>query len=279
MRPTTRMMLANRGRESGRGGNMQSRDGGMENRGGNMEYQGGSMEGRNRANMGYANYPTNEAENRQRGGYARNGGDWEPESCYEPQGNYGNSPSNRFRDRRGREHYNNGRFAPMRNGVEVEGDVVFNRIPPIYTPETGYRYEGGTRMIGFGGGSGGGMEKPPMDELAPLREQRNHGHHKSKPMDRETAKEWVHQMHNSDGSVGEHWTYEQASQLMRQKGLNLDPAEFYATINMLWSDYGQVARKTGQDNAEYWADMAKAFLSDADAKPNKLALYYECIVK
>lgn len=192
---------------------------------------------------------------------------------YPPMDRYDMEPTDRFRDRRGREHYDNGRFAPMRNGLEIEGDVVFNRVPPVYRPEEGYRYNGDDRMIGFYGGG--------RDELAERREQLRHGRaeHHARPMDRQTAQMWVRGMHNADGSTGEHWSYDQTTQLMRQKGIDCDPAEFYAAINMLWSDYGMVAKKTGQDNADYWAEMAKAFLSDKDANPDKLSLYREYIAK
>lgn len=237
MRPTTRMMLANRGRE---GGNYETRS--------------------NNYGDVYSRYPDN-------GGR------------YTPMDNYGADPSSRFRDRRGREHYDNGRFAPMRSGLEIEGDVVFNRIPPVYNPDPRYRYDGDERMIGFAAGNYPMQMGTPHDEVAERRNQIGYAGHTGHTMDRQTAHAWVKQMHNSDGSTGEHWTYEQASQLMRQKNIDCDPAEFYATVNILWSDYGNVAKRVGQDNNDFWAEMAKAFLMDKDAKPNKLALYHECITK
>ena len=78
---------------------------------------------------------------------------------------------------------------------------------------------------------------------------------------------------------GEHWTYEQTAQVAKQRGVNCDPVEFYAIINAMWSDYSGVAKRFDVDNIDYWAEMAKAFLEDKDAKPGKTALYYECIVK
>ena len=200
------------------------------------------------------------------------------EDRYEPSD--GDGVENRFRDRRGREHYNNGRFAPMRNAYDggyMTGDYdVGNRMPPVYSPRNEYREDSsGGRMIGFYGGMGG------QDELSVYRNKHQMGRagSSSEPFDRKKAHEWVKQMKNADGSTGEHWSYDQTTQLMRQKGIDCDPAEFYAAINMLWSDYGMVAKKTGQDNADYWAEMAKAFLSDKDANPDKLALYREYIAK
>lgn len=49
-------------------------------------------------------------------------------------------------------------------------------------------------------------------------------------------------------------------------------------MNMLYSDYGSVAKKFGVDNADFFACLAEAFLND-DAVENKLAAFYDCIVE
>lgn len=194
----------------------------------------------------------------------------------------------RFRDRRGREHYDNGRFAPMRSAYDADGT---DRMPPVY--DTHYRYDGGyrmngsgDRMIGFYGGEIGADYRmdathKPHDELAHYRSQKQSGHASSadRPLDRQQAQEWVRKMKHSDGSSGEHWTYDQTHQVMKQRNIDCEPAEFYATMNMLWSDYGAVAKKYGVDNVEFWAELSKSFLMDKDAEANKLMLYYECVVK
>lgn len=101
-------------------------------------------------------------------------------------------------------------------------------------------------------------------------------HHKD--MDMETARKWVDRMRNADGSTGEHWTLEQTSKVLRDKDLNCPSMEFYATINMMWSDYAKVAEKFGVNNLDFWSEMALAFLKDEDAAPDKLARYYDCVV-
>lgn len=98
-------------------------------------------------------------------------------------------------------------------------------------------------------------------------------------MDINTARDWTKHMHNADGSSGEHWTYEQTSKVLRDKGLDCPPAEFYATINMMWSDYSKVAEKFGVNTVDFWTEMSKAFLMDEDAKPGKLENYYRAIVE
>lgn len=96
-------------------------------------------------------------------------------------------------------------------------------------------------------------------------------------MSRETAEKWTHGMKNADGSTGEHWTYEQTEQVRKRQGIHCDPAEFYATMNMLWSDYGKVAEKFGVNSVEFWAALSEAFLDDADAVPDKVEMYHRYV--
>lgn len=200
---------------------------------------------------------------------------------------------NRFRDRRGREHYDNGRYAPVRSGYDggamggYDDERMTDRMPPVYDTGTGYRYDGGgNRMIGFAGGemrSNYRMDASHQnrDEMEHRTSTKKPGHSGSdvQPMNREKAQQWVRKMKNADGSTGEHWTYDQTTQVMKQRNIDCEPAEFYAAMNMLWSDYGKVAEKFGVSNVEYWAELSKAFLMDKDAEEDKLALYYECIVR
>jgi len=99
------------------------------------------------------------------------------------------------------------------------------------------------------------------------------------PFSREMAMKWASQMENKDGTHGPHWTIEQTKQVMAQKGIECDPTEFYAAMNMMYSDYSGVAKKLGVNNMDFYAWMAKAFLDDKDARPDKLARYYEYIVQ
>lgn len=96
----------------------------------------------------------------------------------------------------------------------------------------------------------------------------------------EAAKEWTKNMKNEDGTSGPHWTVEQTKQIMAQRNLSLNPAEFYAALNMIYSDFSHVAKKHGLGGSlDFYVDMAKAFLNDKDATPNKLFNYYNHIVK
>ncbi len=109
------------------------------------------------------------------------------------------------------------------------------------------------------------------------RTDRSGGGHQ--PLTREKAEAWVAKMENSDGSTGAHWTMEQTKQLQSQKGIGLDPIKFWVAMNMMYSDYATAAEKAGVSTADFYADLAKAFLVDKDAMPDKLDRYYCAIVK
>lgn len=103
--------------------------------------------------------------------------------------------------------------------------------------------------------------------------------YKAPKLDRKKAEQWVRYMKNSDGSTGEHWSYDQVYQLMKLRGVEGDPVAVYATMNMLWSDYGKVAERHNVSTPDFWVEMTKAFLKDEDAVDDKLWVYYDCIVK
>lgn len=94
------------------------------------------------------------------------------------------------------------------------------------------------------------------------------------------AAEWTKGMENEDGTHGPHWTMEQTDKVMSQRGVKCDPVQFWVTMNMIYSDYCRVFQKYGVgDKIDFYADMAKAFLDDKDAMPDKLARYYAYIVQ
>ena len=99
------------------------------------------------------------------------------------------------------------------------------------------------------------------------------------PMTKEAAEKWVRSMKGAAGGPGQHWTMEQAKQIMTRYGYQADPVEFYVALNMMKSDYVKAAQKVGADKEEFYAAMADAFLNDEDAKADKLALYHHYIAK
>ena len=210
----------------------------------------------------------------------------EPESRYRrtPRMGY-DQPESRFRDRRGREHYNNGRFAPMAGGY---GPYAAGYEGPFGRDERGGDE---VRQIGFNANWGGEM-RMGSDASVPRFNEMEHmpgnramiggymaGAQEYPKMDERTAMEWVRSMHNQDGTKAPHWTMDQAKQLIKQKGIDIDPAEFFAIMNALYSDYDPILKKHNVSNIEFYVDMAKAWLKDEDAVTNKAMAYYECVVK
>ena len=91
------------------------------------------------------------------------------------------------------------------------------------------------------------------------------------------AESWVSRMKNSDGTIGAHWTFEQTQDVAKQRNITCDPNDFWAVMNMMYSDYCQVAKRQSVDTPGFYADMAKAFLEDTDAADGKAYLYWDCI--
>lgn len=228
-------------------------------------------------------------------GYGNEGGNY-------ARDNYG--MDNRFRDRRGREHYDNGRFAPRNayggmGGNNNGGYSRSNSTGGNYGMENRGGREGemrsamddedGMRMnvIGFDRQQEINNHYPsridysPRNELERGSSPKISGGAKGAEMEftPELAKEWVKKMHNEDGTMGEHWNMDQVKKLMTQRGVEYNHAEVYAIMNAIYSDYCRVLKKYGFNSPEGYMDLALAWLKDSDAVPNKAMMYYECIVK
>lgn len=105
-------------------------------------------------------------------------------------------------------------------------------------------------------------------------------------LDRETAEIWVRSMRNEDPAkpTGPKWSMEELKPMAQKMGITPDPnaeefLEFWVMTNAMYSDYCEVAKKSGITNPEFYGMMAKAWMKDKDAMPNKTAMYYECCVK
>lgn len=100
---------------------------------------------------------------------------------------------------------------------------------------------------------------------------------------REDAMRWAEHMQNADGTTGPHWTMEQTSAVADASGIPHDISRWAwgVTMNMMYSDYYDVARKFGVNVPEFYAELARAFLMDKDGPgpEEKLCAYYRCIVK
>lgn len=227
--------------------------------------------------------------------------------------NGGHEMESRFRDRRGREHYDNGRYAPqntynegggMQTEMRTTSGGMENRGGQRSTRDGRFRAEGGHEMrsaydddeeyrmntIGFGNRDypepvyqqgGARIDNGGSREMEHRSGKKEHGgaYAEDMKLTPELAKEWTARMKNGDGTTGAHWPMDQVKQLMQQRGINADPAEFFAVLNAVYSDYYTVAKKHNVHNIDFYIDIAKAWIDDKDAVPDKAAAYYEYVVK
>lgn len=106
--------------------------------------------------------------------------------------------------------------------------------------------------------------------------QRGHEQMSNQRHDKHAVVEWVEGMKNVDESRGARWTMEQTEQLRKQKGLEVDPVEFWAAMNASYSDLSKLAQKYGINTMEFWVDYVMAFwFCDEDAGEHKVMRYYE----
>ena len=92
-----------------------------------------------------------------------------------------------------------------------------------------------------------------------------YGEHLSEDM----AKHWVSEMKNKDGTVGEHWSYEQTSTLAEKH----NKCDFYAVLNMMYSDYYNPRFDTNT-----YVTLARDWLDDKDVGGGKTLKYYMYVV-
>jgi hypothetical protein len=105
-------------------------------------------------------------------------------------------------------------------------------------------------------------------------------------MSEKDIKCWSEALMNSDGTKGEHFKKDQAEHIAKQLGIDTHRfgggEVFTMTMNMVYADYCNVAKKFNVDRPEFYAEFAKAFLDDKDFHgegEEKLWLYYKCIAE
>ena len=165
--------------------------------------------------------------------------------------------------RRGR----NGRFISGESGYGPEARMIgYDRedddMPMMHYESGGKLYAKGSMMY----------QRP------------EHGSHTAKgseyrKVDEQMADGWVRRMQNADGTTGPKFKIDQTEQLRQMYCMECDKWEFFVVMNMMYSDYCEVARHMGVDRQEYYAMLSKAFLCDEDAGEHKLQKYMEKVVK
>lgn len=195
-------------------------------------------------------------------------------------------PYGRFSDRRGRKHYDNGRYAPMSVYEPMSYDPMDMAPMREERPSMG---DGGwvvkpINKIGFRDDVRTAYPSDirsavPEYNVASTPKMSGHAESNVSVMNYATADEWLRTMKNEDGTVGPHWSFDQVKTVMEQKDIDCDPVEFWVTMNMMYSDYSKVAKQMSVNSVDFYVKLAKAFLEDKDAGPDKLANYYRYVVK
>lgn len=281
-----RMLAIDRTMRNNRNGSEMNRMGYGNMNGGSQMNMGGNMEMRDNPNMrGY--------DRDRRGRFT---GEMEMNRTYEYGPRSGYDMEGRFRDNR-RSEYG--------GSMNYSGDAENHWMPPYYgeEPDMGMNRYGRNEMEGNGGRMEEEMEQrnpvgfaahfdSPGKSDASYQGMKEGNHMKGPSMrgggamsqaipkfNKRMAEEWTGKMQNEDGSKGPHWSMDQVEQIMQQKKVKCDPAEFYAVLNAMYSDYSEVAQKHGVHKQDFYLDMAKAFLMDKDSVKDKAAAYYMYIVK
>lgn len=148
-----------------------------------------------------------------------------------------------------------------------------DRRPPRMT----YGTERGAKSVRYGNAYDGDIYARGSIVMSPSRHDDDDGETYFAPVDERTAHKWAKKLKNSDGSAGAHWTAEQLEPLRASLAPNCDKWELFVAANMMYSDYAKVAQKYGADRPEFYVEMAKAFLTDPDARDNKLRRYIETV--
>lgn len=86
---------------------------------------------------------------------------------------------------------------------------------------------------------------------------------------KETAEYAVSKMKNEDGTEGGHWDYETTTSVLKSKGYDFNPCDWYYVLNMVYSDY--FAKDQPDD---YYFKLAYDFLKDKDAPVGKAKKYF-----
>lgn len=112
----------------------------------------------------------------------------------------------------------------------------------------------------------------------------HHAPHSRGDMAAAEISDWMSGLHNADGTTGPHWTVDQTrvvGDALKVSWAAVCPQTWNAAMNMMYSDYWAVAEKYKQTTPEFYGDLAKAFLFDADGGDprEKLARYYFGVVR
>lgn len=208
---------------------------------------------------------------------------------------------------------NRGGYGGRGNGGQGGGQRVYNDYPggpfgyPTYGPNRGNMWPNGmpdymrqgdsgriNRVDGGDDRMGRGYEGYDDDQPYMLRQENGrprmtpyamHDGSIPKKLTAEECKKWMDSMENEDGTDGPKYDRSQVEEAAKKAGVDykeygLETLE--CAVNMMYSDYCEVAKRFGVDRPEFWVAMADSFLMDTDfegSPKEKLAIYYHMIAQ
>ena len=92
-----------------------------------------------------------------------------------------------------------------------------------------------------------------------------------KKLTEEMAANWI----NSMKPHGMKWTKEQTDEVLRKYGLNMNEIDFWAIMNAMYNDYGDIF----DDNVETFIKLTRNFIKDEDAVDGKVYEYWKYVTK
>lgn len=98
---------------------------------------------------------------------------------------------------------------------------------------------------------------------------------------RDSARKWIESLQGPDGKELKPIGFAEVQRIAPTYGMTnvQDMLEFWVVINMVKSDYLDVGQKYAGDAVSFYADLAKAWIDDGDAVPDKLQAYKRYITK
>lgn len=121
-----------------------------------------------------------------------------------------------------------------------------------------------------------------VDKWNHIREIESYCDETSKPITTEEINYWNQKMKNSDGTYRGHWTVDQTTPIQNQLGANKVSKEIWnVAMNMMYSDYSEVAKKYNCNTPQFFGDLTYSFLYDLDGGDpiEKISAYYHSIIK
>ena len=110
--------------------------------------------------------------------------------------------------------------------------------------------------------------------------ERMYGPHFNEAM----AMKAISKMQNEDGTIGQHWSLPETTQLANRYGISLSTERFnkydwFVALNMVYSDYCAIIRNIQiNDPTKFFVELAKYWIKDKDVDEGKMWYYFKYVM-